>query len=117
MNELQSTKAYADTYALTIEVFKRSKSIPKAQRPTLGRGIEEACLEILTSVRLAGVSGSPSQKRVLCQRASDALDRVRIFVQLLKDLGCVTEQSYFSINEKSSEVGRQLGGWMKSLKG
>lgn len=116
MNILQVTKVYADAYSLSLKIYKRTKSIPKAQRPTLGRNIEEATLELLTALRAASVADSHSQKRVHCLKASDALDRIRIFSQLLKDLDCFSETAFFEISENSSEVGRQLGGWLKVLK-
>jgi hypothetical protein len=116
MNNLQATKVYSDAYAMALLIFQRTKSIPKAQRPTLGRSIEEATLELLTALRAASVAESHSQKKHHCLRASDALDRLRIFAQLLKDLNCFSENGYFEISEQSAEVGRQLGGWLKVLK-
>ena len=111
------TKIYADSYALSLCVFARTKSIPKAQRPTLARGLEECSIELLFAARSAGVVASIDQKKVCCARASDSLDKLRIYTQLCKDLGFFSDVAYFEISEKSAEVGKQLGGWIKSIKG
>ena len=109
------TKIYADSYALALGVFTRTKSIPKAQRPTLSRGIEECSFELLCATRATGVAGAVEHKKKCCQRASDALDRLRIYAQLCKDLGFFSEAAYFEISEKSAQVGKQLGGWIKTM--
>ena len=115
MNHALSTKIYADSYALSVSIFQRTKAIPKAQRQTLARGLEECSLELLFAVRAAGVAGLVEHKRLACHKASDALDRVRIYAQVSKDLGFFSDTAYFELSEKSAEVGRQLGGWLKSL--
>lgn len=115
MNQALSTKIYADAYALSINIFQRTKSIPKAHRPTLGRGLEECSLQLLFEVRAAGVTTAPEQKRNSCRRASAALDRLRIYAQICKDLGFFSDAAYFEMSEKSAEVGKQIGGWIKSF--
>lgn len=117
MNQQVQTKIYADAYALSLCIFQRTKAIPKAQRPTLGRGIEESALRVLCSVRAAGVAGAGEARRRACLDASDALDRLRIFTQLSKDLGFFSDVAFFEISERSAEVGRQLGGWLKAARG
>lgn len=116
MSQVLQTKIYADAYALSITVFERTKAIPKAHRPTLARGLEESSLQILFEVRAAGVATANEQRRDACLRASDALDRLRIYAQVSKDLGFFSDTAYFEMSEKSGDVGKQLGGWLKSLR-
>ena len=107
------TKLYADSYSLTVMLFQRSKAIPRAHRPTIGRGLEESTLKILFAVRAAGVASESIHKHSFCLQASDSLDRLRIIAQISKDLGFFSEAVYFEISEKSAEIGKQLGGWLK----
>ncbi|MEI8028074.1 MAG: four helix bundle protein [Pseudomonadota bacterium] len=115
MSQALSTKIYADSYALTLTIFQRTKAIPKAHRPTIGRGLEESSLSLLFEVRSAGVAHAIEQKKQSCLGASNALDRLRIYAQVSKDLGFFSDGTYFEISEKTGEVGRQLGGWLKSM--
>lgn len=116
MSQVLQTKIYADAYALSITVFERTKAIPKAHRPTLARGLEESSPEILLEVRAASVATANEQRRDACLRASDALDRLQIYAQVSKELGFFSDTAYFERSEKSGEVGKQLGGWLKSLR-
>jgi hypothetical protein len=115
LSQALSTKIYADSYALSLLIFQRTKAIPKAHRPTLGRGLEESSLKLLIDVRSAAVANALSPKRQSCLEASNALDRLRIYAQISKDLGFFSDITYFELSEKTGEVGRQLGGWLKSM--
>jgi hypothetical protein len=66
MSTALSTKIYADAYALSLVVFTRTKSIPRAHRVSLARGLEVSALELVFGVRQAGVVGMPAAKRNGC---------------------------------------------------
>lgn len=53
---MKEPKLYKDLYQISLHVFHRTKSFPKALRPTLGRKIEEAALNCLLSIRKASVA-------------------------------------------------------------
>lgn len=114
LNGKTATQAYADSYALCLIIFQRSKAVPKAQRPTLGRGLEEAALNLLFAIQRAGFARDLEGKKELLKNASDALDRLRTISQLCKDLCFFSDSSFFEISERSAVVGRQLGGWLRS---
>jgi hypothetical protein len=40
---------------------------------------------------------------------------LRIYAQICKDLGFFSDAAYFEMSEKSAEVGKQIGGWLKSF--
>jgi hypothetical protein len=108
-------KLYADAYELSLRIFQRTKNFPKHFRPTLGRRLEEAGMDLTLRVRLALVEGktsaggSPSHLR----EASSRLDDVRIMLQMSHDLGILTGPAYGELSELTCGVGAQIGGLLK----
>ncbi|MDC1174427.1 four helix bundle protein [Bacteriovoracaceae bacterium] len=109
---MKNPKIYSDCYQLSIQTFHRTKTFPKALRPTLGRKIEEATLECLLSVRKASVTRSNIRLKHL-YNASDSLDEVRTLVQFSKDLKALNVAGFSEITTITKEIGRELGGFIK----
>jgi len=55
-------------------------------------------------------------KRITALReASLELDQLKIFLRLAKDSGALTLKHYGHLEGLLQDVGKQLGGWIKSL--
>lgn len=109
---MKNPKIYSDCYQATIHIFHRTKSFPKALRPTLGRKIEEASLNCLMSIRKASVSkGNLRVKHLLS--ASDALDEIRTLTQLSKDMQALNVAGFSEVTSITKEIGREIGGFIK----
>ena len=109
---MKNTKIYSDCYRASIHVFHRTKSFPKALRPTLGRKIEEACLNCLLSIRKAGVVKGNSRLQHL-YKASEALDELRTLVQFSKDMHALNVAGFSEITGLTKEIGKEIGGFIK----
>jgi len=72
------TKINFYSCALSLCIFERTKAIPKAQRHTLARGLEECSLQLLFCVRAAGVASASAQKKNSCLQASEQQGKLRI---------------------------------------
>lgn len=88
---------------------------PKSERYSLGATIQQELLDVLRScLAAAGTSDSTRKQREL-ERASVNLDTLRLLMNLAKDSHCISNQTYQQLDSKLSEIGRMLGGWLKSI--
>jgi len=106
---VKDPKIYTDAYQLTLSIFHRTKSFSKHMRPTLGRRLEEAAINLAFATKRAMFSKADSKTRHLYQ-ASDILDEIRILVQLSRDLEIISVGGYGELSEQTKELGRELGG-------
>ncbi|MER2513208.1 MAG: four helix bundle protein [Nitrosomonas ureae] len=109
---MRDSKIYVDCYQATLHVFHRTKAFPKALRPTLGRRIEESCLNCLLGVRKASVTKAQTRLKHL-QFASESLDELRTLVQLAKDLNAINVAGLSELSKATQEIGREIGGFIK----
>lgn len=102
-------KAY-DLYR-TFHTYRRV--VPKAERFTLYERCENAILDMIEAILEAGYSRT-AQKPIVLERASIKLNIVRFFVRLLKETRCIDVKKYTALQEMVDEIGRMLGGWIRS---
>jgi len=102
------------TYQLYRLLHERSASIPKHARYTVWQRCEHACLDTLQSLVLVSyLPQNARRERVLL--ASSSVDLLRIFIRLAHDTKIIEKKWYATIQEQIDEIGRMLGGWLKSL--
>ena len=56
------------------------------------------------------------EKLPILERASLKLNFLRVFIRLMKEVKTLDNKKYVSLQEDVDEVGRMLGGWIKSTK-
>lgn len=88
---------------------------PKSERYSLGASCQTELLDIIKQCLQAASSNKPDIKVVHLQQASASLDVLRLLLSLCKDCKCISNQTYQQLDSKLSEIGRMLGGWLKSL--
>ena len=103
------------TYELYSAVHILEKSIPKMERYTLWQRSENAVLDVLEGFLQAGYLSQ--EKRVdHLLRISVRVDILRVFLRLSLDTKAINHKKYIALQQAVDEIGRMLGGWMKSLK-
>jgi hypothetical protein len=114
-SSLKTTKVFADAYQMTLTVFSQTKNFPKHLRPTLGRRLEESCLDLTIQLRLASYQNQTDAigMKTFLHRASENLDQARILLQMSRDLNLITPGRYEELSTYSLEIGREVGGWIK----
>jgi len=88
---------------------------PKAQRFTLG---ENCANRILGSLHETIRAAATTDKTAKLQRLGDIsaeVDTAKLLVRLAKDCRCISNAGYLEMQSMLQEVGRMIGGWMKSL--
>jgi hypothetical protein len=57
-----------------------------------------------------------SQRRERVLLVSSSVDMLRIFIRLAVDTKVIDKKCYLNLQEQIHEIGRMLGGWLKTLK-
>ncbi len=81
----------------------------------LGRKIEKTILEVLEYISNAEYTDK-KKKMILLNKASIKLDFLKILVRLLNDTKSINQKKYILLEDSLQEIGRMIGGWLKSLK-
>lgn len=109
-----------------IPIFKKSydlyktfheyrKLVPKQDRFTVSERCEQAILDVLENIMIA--SGKQRKEKLpALEQASLKLNMLRVFVRLMKDVKAVDGKKYIILENIIDEIGRMLGGWIRSTK-
>ena len=97
-------------YDLAVWLLERVEKFPRSARYVLGRHVEETALRIL---RLLVQANYTRNRRGLLRRANLELDQLRFLVRMSMDRGFLAPKQYAFASEQMTDVGRQIGGWMK----
>lgn len=88
---------------------------PKSERYGLGATCQNELLQMIKHcLRAAGTSNVSDKLRFL-KEASVSLDTTRLLLSLCRDCRCMSNQAYQQLESRTSEIGRMLGGWLKSI--
>jgi len=107
----QDLSIFEKIYEIILWLYPTVNKFPKSQRFVLGQHIENTILEILTGIIEAN---QHKYKVPYLKKISVKLDKLRILLRLSKDLKFISLRQYKFICTKVNEVGRMLGGWLKS---
>lgn len=86
-------------------------SFPKTKRYTLGQELDKQLLKFIEL--LLSVPSSENKLGTLKQ-LSIKLDLLKILLRLAKDSQCLKENKYLTLQASLQEIGRMLGGWIRS---
>ena len=102
-------------YELYKNFYGFRSSIPKQDRYTLWQKCENILLELLKNILFAS-QVSKAEKLPILEKASLHLNLLRIFLRLAKEVKAIDSKKYILLQENADEIGRMLGGWIKSSK-
>ena len=109
----QNLAIFEKTYELILWLYPTVNKFPRSQRFVLGQQIENTILEILKGIIEAN---QERNKLAYLKKISVELDKLRILVRLSKDLRFISIRQYSFAAEKINEIGKMLGGWIKSCR-
>lgn len=89
------------------------KIIPKQDRFTIYERSEQIIIDILELFFEAGYAKGNIKVSIL-DKASIRLNILRFFIRTLKDVKSIDNKKYITLQEMIDEIGRMLGGWMRS---
>jgi len=112
-NDVPIVQKVYDLYKL---FYEQIDHLPKKSRDVLTKKIEQLIIELLELLSTAGSSSSSTKTQYL-NRASIKLDFLKILIRMLYELKTINQPKYLELENHLQEIGKMLGGWIKSLKG
>lgn len=87
---------------------------PKVERFSLGTRLEDTTLDLLEG--LLNTNKLPNAlKRNALANQNGKLEVLRLLVRLALETRCIDERKYITLQGILQEIGKMLGGWMRSL--
>jgi len=101
-----------------LEVYKIFHKLtilfPKYERYVLGQKIENLILEILELILKASYLPKYKKKEILFI-VSNKVDLLKLFIRILYELKILNQKKYLLLSEKILEIGKMIGGWIKTV--
>jgi hypothetical protein len=108
---MQELIIFKRSYDFSKWLFNHTNKFPKSHRFSVAVRLENGILEFLRQIIIA----NHRRKKLPCLRAADEeLLLLRIYIRLSHDLHFISTSSYEFAIKQMEEIGKMLGGWMKS---
>lgn len=101
------------TYELYKLFHEYRKVVSKANRFTIYERCENLIVDIIECFLEAGYTKTMN-KNLILERASVKLNTLRLFICLMKETYVLDMKKYLKLQEMIDEIGRMLGGWIRS---
>lgn len=109
---MQTSPIFSKTYDLMTWLVPTLTKFPKDQRFRLAARIETTIFIFYETILRAARSKQP---RTFLVEADFELEKLRMYLRLAQDLRCISFNQYEHIAKLVNEVGKLLGGWLKSV--
>lgn len=107
-----------------IPIFKKSydlyklfytfrTTVPKQDKYTIWQRSETLIIEILEGILSASYK-QKFEKTPVLEKTSLKLNILRVLIRLMKDIKSLDNKKYSLLEDAVDEIGRMLGGWLKS---
>jgi len=103
------------TYEVYKQIIDANNHLTKRWRYSLGLSLENSVLSLLENLIMAKNATKPFKAPYLI-KASSQLEISRLKLRLMLEFKLVNETKIFQLQAKLREIGRMLGGWLKSVK-
>lgn len=111
-NEIPVTQKVYDFYC---DLYLVIEKMPKKDKYSIGTKIEKCTLDLLELVVKAGNATSGDKVPFLTE-ASAKVDLLKLLIRLAHDIKATDQKKYLKLESQLQEIGRMVGGWIKSLK-
>jgi len=101
-------------YDVYKSIFDINNHLEKRHRYSLGNSLENTILVILENLIMAKNAPKPLKSAYLI-KASAQQEIAILKLRLILELRLANETKIFQTQAKLAEIGRMLGGWLKSL--
>ena len=100
-----------DLYKL---LYSYQAKIPKSGRYTLWQRCENTTLALLEALIETGARKGEDRIKAL-YLVSNKLDLLKVLIRLAKDTRLISDVDYLQIQKFLQEIGKMIGGWIKSV--
>lgn len=105
---------FKKSYELYKQFHLIRNKVVKQDRYTIFQKTENTILGLIEGI-LEASQLSQNEKIVCLNKVNLKINLLRVFVRLMKDVKSIDLKIYASLEENIDEIGRMLGGWIKSL--
>ena len=102
------------TYDLRVWTLQHTVKFPRSHRHELGRWIENKMHELFDLLIEAKFT---AQKAGILRKAALRVEDLRFLFRTAKDMHLISLKSQGYAAERLQEIGRQLGGWRRTVEG
>ena len=113
LGDVMEIEVITRMYDLLLWLLPHIEKFPRSHKFTIGDRIENSTLDVFDLLLEAKYA---SQKADILRKANLKLEQLRFLMRLSKDLGMLSVKSHLHGCRLLNEVGKQVGGWMKSVK-
>ncbi|MBI4992072.1 MAG: four helix bundle protein [Candidatus Harrisonbacteria bacterium] len=106
---------FKKSYELYKTFYGYRLMVSKQDRYTLWQRCENTILDLLENILLASQLSKEAKLPAL-EKSSLKLNLLRILLRLSKETKAIDNKKYLYLEEIIDEIGRMLGGWIKSTK-
>lgn len=106
---------FKKTYELYKAFYAYRNNVNKQDRHTLWQRCESILLDVLENLLWASQL-SKTEKLPVLEKTSLKLNFLRVFLRLCKEVKVIDAKKYIEWQEIVDEIGRMLGGWIRSTK-
>ena len=111
MDAPQQSPIFAKSYDFLLWLLNRTEQFPKSERFRMAKRLEDTAFVFHETLIRATRSRKTAQ--VLLD-ADLELDKLRLYVRLSHARNLLNQRQYHYAAEQLTEIGKLLGGWLKS---
>ena len=89
---------------------------PKKYRYSLGQKLETLLLELIELALLAHSKKQKSSKMLILNKIDVKLKLLKYLIRASLDTKAINDKKYVLLEGRLQEIGRMLGGWIRSIK-
>ncbi|MBU4347267.1 diversity-generating retroelement protein Avd [Patescibacteria group bacterium] len=102
---------FQKSYDLAVRFFQETHSFSREHKFNIGQKIKDINLELLDWIIIAN---SEKDKKPAFKEINLRVEKLRIYTRLCFDLKIIGIKKYEVLSKYIDEIGRMIGGWMKS---
>ena len=118
MRNLQQLDAEAHIVQASTELYKEFytyfKTFPKKDQYLLGKRCEDALLAFIKYI-LSAANLPKDRKLRFLEAANAEFDLLKFLLRVAREMRMIDNKKYLSLEIKIQEIGKMLGGWIRSL--
>ncbi len=111
----QEMPIFTRTFDFLTWLLPVTNNFPRAQRGSVTKRLLDAAFDLRERLEEANArKGAARMERL--ERADEALSKVRLYLRLAVKWNWLSGGQYHHVAEMVAEIGRLLGGWMRTIK-
>ena len=114
MNDLE-IPIVKKSYDLYKEFYELRLVVPKQDSYVIWQKCESTLITVLEGILMASQQ-SKTDKLPTLEKVSVKLNFLKVCVRLMKYVKAITPKTYIIVEADLDEIGKMLGGWIKSTK-